>query len=514
VGAGAGGVQNEAMGDTRSPLVEAMRRHGLGGAAVAIVRHGHRPDFECLGLADRDTNTSVDPNTVFRIASISKTMTAIGLMQLRDRGLVELDDPVKKYLTTFTIEPPPGGPDVTFRHLLTHTSGIGELPRVADMVRREAWGNGKPRAAAADLGIMYRGTLRPETAAGAKWAYANHGFAVLGQLVEDISGGSFAEHMREHLFAPLNMTSTAYTRTNSIDHRLATGYHWVLGRLRPVKDYDLTLFGPGSVLSTLSNMAAYAEWLLHGGPGTAGDVLRPESLAEMMTPQFSVHPRFPGMGLAFFLDHVGEHRVAGHDGNNPGFASALLVAPDQGLGVVVLTNTATFIGAHLLAQSLLRSLLGVADPVAEHSRTALAEHPHIWSDLAGHYAPRPGFLTNARAWQLVGGEVQVAIKNRRLVIRSLSPLRQLRPWHVLHPTDGADGLLFAVNIEGLVVPVAFTREPTGRVDRVMVGPPANATFHRRATLRSSRVRLRLAAAGSVAGVVYRARRRTQGRGIP
>ena len=150
--------------------------------------------------------------------------------------------------------------------------------------------------------------------------------------------------------------------------------------------------------STLSNMAAYAEWLLHGGPGTAGDVLRPESLAEMMTPQFSVHPRFPGMGLAFFLDHVGEHRVAGHDGNNPGFASALLVAPDQGLGVVVLTNTATFIGAHLPAQSLLRSLLGVADPVAEHSRSAVAEHPHIWSDLAGHYAPRPGFLTNARTW--------------------------------------------------------------------------------------------------------------------
>src|SRR2546426_3203806 len=218
------------MADLRSLLVKATRRHGLGGAAVAIVRPEERPLIECVGLADRDKNSSVDPNTVFRIASISKTMTAIGVMQLRDRGLFELDDPVNKYLTKFTVEPPPGGPDVTFRHLLTHTAGIGELPRVADLVRREAWGMGKPRAAAADLGAVYRGTLRPETVAGAKWAYANHGFPVLGQLVEDISGRSFAEHMHEHLFAPLDMTSTGYTRTDGTDDRLATGYHWVFGR--------------------------------------------------------------------------------------------------------------------------------------------------------------------------------------------------------------------------------------------------------------------------------------------
>src|SRR5439155_10787268 len=139
------------------------------------------PLFECVGLADRDTNALVDPDTGFRIASISKTMTAIGVMQLRDQHLFELDDPVNKYLTAFTVAPPPGAPEVTFRHLLTHTSGIGELPRVADLVRREAWGAGKPNAAPADLGVVYRGTLRTQVAPGEKWAYANHGFAVLGQ---------------------------------------------------------------------------------------------------------------------------------------------------------------------------------------------------------------------------------------------------------------------------------------------------------------------------------------------
>ena len=496
------------MVEVRSLLVEAMRRHGLGGAAVAIVRTGEPPAFECVGLADQRTNRSVDPDTVFRIASISKTMTALGVMQLRDRGLFELDDSVNKYLTTFTIEPPPGGPDVTFRHLLTHTAGIGELPRAADVVRREAWGMGKPRAVPVDLGVVYRRTLRPEIPARAKWAYANHGFAVLGQLVEDIGGRSFADHMHEHLFQPLNMDRTGYRRTDRTDARLATGYHWVFGRLRSVKDYDLTILGGGSVLSSLTDMATYAEWLLHGGAGANGEVLRPETLAEMMTPQYSVDPRLPGMGLAFFLDHLGKHRVAGHDGNVPGFASALLTAPDDGVAVVVLTNTATMFGAHLLAQTLLRSLLGVPDRAVEPPTAAVADHPHVWSELVGPYAPRPGFLTNLRAWQMFSGEVQVAVKGRRLVIRALSPLRQLRQGLQLRAMDDADPLVFAADIEGLDVRVAFVRNPVGLVDRVVVGPPANVTLYRRPALRSSRLHVRLAAAAGIAAAVRRLHHRT------
>jgi CubicO group peptidase (beta-lactamase class C family) len=482
------------MLDARRLLVDSVRRHGLGGAAIAVVREGERPLFECAGLADRATKRLVDPNTVFRIASISKTMTAIGVMQLRDRGLLDLDEPVNKYLTSFTVEPPPGGSQVTCRHLLTHTAGIGEMPRVADLVRKEVWGMGPPRTAPADLAALYSGTLRPETTAGAKWAYANHGFAVLGQVVEDVSGESFARYMHEHLFQPLGMESTEYVRTDRTDDRLAAGYHWMFGRLRGIKDYDLSLLGPGSVLSSLSDMAIYAEWLLHGAAGAHGDVLRPETLAEMISPQYSVDPRLPGMGLAFWLDHQGPHRVAGHDGNNPGFASALLTAPDDGCAVVVLTNTATYIGAHLLAGTVLRSVLGVADPAAELAGTGVADQPHLWPELLGHYAPRSGFLTNLRSWQLTGGEVQVVVKGRGLVIRALSPLRRIRRGLRLYPTDASDPLLFAAEIEGLVVPVAFVRDGGGVVDRIAVGPAANTVFYRRPAVRSSRLRLRLAAA--------------------
>ena len=495
---------------TRSLLAAAMRRHGLGGGALAVVsRHGE-PDFECAGLADAKPARPVDPDTVFRIASISKTMTAIGIMQLRDRGLFDLDDPVNKYLTTITVEPPSGGP-VTFRHLLTHTSGIGELARVTDLVRREAWGQGKPRTGPADLAKIYGGTLHTDVAVGTKWAYANHAFAVLGQLVEDISGEPFAEHMRTHLFDPLGMQHTEYQRTDRTAGRLATGHHWLFSRFRAVNDYDLSLYGPGSVLSAATDMARYAAWLA-GRPSDPEPLAR-VTLAEMMSPQFAVHPRMPGMGLAFWVDHLGSHRVAGHDGNVPGFASGLLVAPDEGVGVVALTNTSSAMGAHLLARAALREILGLPDEVAELTSSTVVDAPNNYQELVGHYAPAPGFLTNARSWQMLGGEVEVLVRDRRLVIRSLSPLEVLRKGVELHPID-PDELLYAATAEGLVVPVAFGRTERGDVDRVILGPPSNSVLHRRSRMRSARVRWRVARAAGVGLVATRIllRRRTGGDG--
>ena len=305
------------MTETRRALLDALHRHALGGAAVAVVRAGAPPELECAGIATQAPERTITPQTVFRIASISKTMTAIGVLQLRDAGRLDLDDAVNKHLTSFRIEPPADGRDVTFRDLLTHTSGIGEAPRRSDLACRAVWGWGEPGTAPADLAALYGGVLRPDTAAGAKWAYANHGFAVLGQVVEDLTGQSFGAYMHEHVFGPLGMEHTEYTRTDRTADDVATGYHWMFGRFRALKDYDLALLGPGSVLSSLSDMAIYAEWLLLGGDGMRGPVLRPETLAEMMSPQYSVDPRVPGMGLAFWLGHLGEHRVAGHDGNVP-----------------------------------------------------------------------------------------------------------------------------------------------------------------------------------------------------
>ncbi len=497
----------EKPGSLQSLLASAVSRNGLAGVGVAVVTLGTGPETVCSGLANVRTGRPVDPDTVFRIASVTKTMTAIGLMRLYDDGRFQLDDPVNDYLKTFRIQPPPGGVDVTFRHLLTHTAGIGQLPRLADVVRPTAWGRVRPGSRGASLAKLYRGELRPEVKAGTKWAYANHGFAVLGQLVEDISGVPLPEYMRENVFRPLGMTSTGYLRTPEADARMATGYAMRMGRLRAQFDFDLgSLLGAGAVRSTVSDMTRYAEGLLRTFTGEDEHLLRQETLAEMWSSQFTPDPRVPGMGLAFFLHAFDEHRVVGHDGNEPGFASSLMIAPEDRTAVVVLTNTTTTFGAPILAEAILRDQLDLPDANSCLPRPDVPEQPALWNDLTGYYAPEPGLLTNVRTWMLLAGEAHVLIKHGHLTVRALSPLPELRMGVQLFPVDRQDPTLFAVNAGGMLVLVAFNRPTRDQVGAMCIDHPLLSTLQRRPWWRSSNVRLRASAAIAVGGAWFRSKK--------
>jgi CubicO group peptidase (beta-lactamase class C family) len=496
-------MEQDQLDEVGSLVTEAIGRQGLAGLAVAVVRPDAPPVLVCRGVAEVGSGRPVTADTVFRIASVTKTMTAIGLLQLEEAGRLGLDDPVNQHLKTFQVQPPPGGPPVTFRHLLTHTAGIGELPRVADVLHPAAGGLARAGDPPADLAVLYRGVLQAEVAAGTKWAYANHGFAVAGQLIQDLSGVSLPQYMGAQLFDPLGMTSSDYLRSDRVAGPAAVGHQRRRGRLRPVADYDRSLLGPGAVRSTLADMAGYAQALLQGGVGQHGRILRPDTLQLIWSPQYSPDPRVPGMGLGFFLDRLGEHRVVGHDGNLPGFAAGLLLAPDDGLGLVVLTNTATPFGMHLLARSLLRTLLGVVDEAAELPQGTVVERPQQWKQLAGFYAPDPGLLTNVRSWQLFGGELQVLVRHQQLLVRALSPMAELRRGLRLYPSDPEDPLVFAVDAGGLVVPLAFRPGPSGQAAGLAVGYPALAVLHRRPAWRSSRVRLRALTIAAAAGLAYR-----------
>jgi hypothetical protein len=169
--------------------------------------------------------------------------------------------------------------------------------------------------------------------------------------------------------------------------------------------------------------------------------------------------------------------------------------------------TATVVGAHLMAVSLLGSLLDGAERTVQPSRPPVAEQPHLWSELAGYYAPKPGFLTNFRSWETIGGEAQVRVRNRRLMVRALSPIPELRRGVELYPTDDADPLVFGANVHGLEIPIAFGRDDAGDIARLSVGGPVMMTLHRRSAVRSSRNHLRpLAAGGLVAAFAVRRRR--------
>lgn len=488
--------------------VEIFNEHTLAGLAVGIVRDGTLVHFAGFGLAEAATARGVDADTVFRIGSISKTFTGTAVLQLAEEGLLGLDDPVNEHLRGFRIEhDDPTSPPVTIRHLLTHTAGLGELRRWSDLVRPTIGLATKLDRPLPRLADYYAPVLRAEVRPGSKWAYANHGFAALGQLVEDVSGEPFAERLRSKIFTPLGMEHTDFLRSERVRPALAIGYALRRARLKPVKDTEIVVAPAGSIFSSTADMARYVAALANRG----APLLRPETFEQMLTPQGGRDPRLPAMGLAFMLDRLGEHRVAGHDGGWPGFVSSMLVAPDAEVGVVAFTNTTAAFAPHALTERVLARLLDVPPP-AEAERRPVPASPHLWPELVGVYKPLPGLGTNFRWWPLLGGEVEIAVRGGHLTARAPSPAPLLRKGVRLHAADPDDPLVFEARHEDVVLPIRFARGKGGHVESVSTGSTRGGflQLHRRPRATSLRlwgqVGVGAAALGTGAALVRRRRR--------
>jgi CubicO group peptidase (beta-lactamase class C family) len=183
--------------------------------AVGVVRNGSLPFFSGDGLADVALQSPITEDTVFRIASITKTFTAIAVMQLWEQGLVDLDAPANEYLHTYKLIPAKASfRPASVRHLLAHTAGIREVLHLSGLLRMRDLGETVPLGRPVpSLAEYYHGGLRIDAEPGTRFMYSNHGFATLGQIVEDVSGEPLDRYFREHLFAPLGMENTDLKRS-------------------------------------------------------------------------------------------------------------------------------------------------------------------------------------------------------------------------------------------------------------------------------------------------------------
>ena len=328
-----------------------------------------------------------------------------------------------------------------------------------------------------------------------KWAYANHGFAVLGRAIEDVTQSPLADRMHRRLFGPLGMTSTSYLRSAALEQSMATGHVTRRGRIRPVKDYDRSLLGAGAVRSTITDMARYVRALLAGGG--AGWATRARGLDPAADVQPALHAdgRVGGMGLGFVTRVLAGHRVVGHDGNLPGFASAIRIAPDDDLGVAALTNTATMFGAHVIAETVLRDRLRIPAP------SMTPAHPS--EATAGRYGLPSGVLTNFRTRLMLGTRIEV-VTQAAPTLRTMgidAALRRGLPLQrgSLTPTP-------MVSLHGLDIPVAFTSQPPALV----IGYPILARLNQRRPP-TSRRNATSATAGACAAACRRFARRLKRR---
>lgn len=355
--------------ELKGTVDEILNRWPAVGLAVGVVRNGGLESFAVHGFADIATNTPVTEDTIFRVASITKTFTALAVMQLVEQGLVDLDAPANDYLRAYQLVPrKPGWRPATVRHLLTHTAGIGEEVPRSGALRRDFGESVKSGRPVPTLAEHYGGRLRLDAEPGTRFRYGDHGPATLGQIVEDVSGEPLSRYVRERVFHPLGMSDSDLVRSQLRQARLATGYRLGARGAQAVSDRNWLTAGATNAYSTPRDMARYLAALMGSGANEHGAVLKPETLATMFGPHYQSDPRLPGMGLAFWRGEAGGHRLIEHQGLLPGFDSQIFVAPDDGVAVMAFTNGTDRGGFWLPTETrkLLEDLLGVPPRGAPH----------------------------------------------------------------------------------------------------------------------------------------------------
>lgn len=316
---------------------------------AAAVTHGRDVVYErTMGFADITSAQAVSGETVFSIGSISKVFTGIGVMRLCEQGRVGLHDDVNSHLRTLHVAAPtPDDPPVTVWHLLTHTGGVhhrsGEFAPLGET--------------APTLRDHYGATLECIFPAGSRGLYSNDGFAVLGQLIEDVAGEPLDTYMRREVFAPLGAETTSFLQTPAIRARLATAYEIVFGDVNELPQRDMILKPAGSVYSSLHDMVRLASMVSSGGMGEKSRVLQTATVQLMIQQHAEAEGSvFRQRGLAFGRLNINGHECACHNGGFPGFYAAFSVAADAGVGVVLMTNSSSGAPAALAQRLHERSL--------------------------------------------------------------------------------------------------------------------------------------------------------------
>lgn len=332
---------------------EQIKTLHIPGAAFVLVKDGKIPFTKGYGFANLQNRTPVMPEqTVFRVASVSKLFTATAVMQLVERGSLNLNDDVNKYLKLFQLPEDYPRP-VTIAHLLTHTAGFGER-YIGMAARRES--------DVVPLGQYLAARMPPRVMPpGDTISYSNHGIALAGHLVEVISGVPFARYVEENILKPLGMSSSSFLAPNDLKSRLAVGYEYKNGTYRPFS-FDYGQIAPaGSLISTASDMARFMIAHLQDGRYGSLRILSEATAHDMHGRHFTHHPRLPGFAYGFYEYVKNGQRAIMHDGDWGGFGSRLFLLPEQNLGLFVSYNNDHF----KLREELVKQFLDRFFPVQE-----------------------------------------------------------------------------------------------------------------------------------------------------
>ncbi len=307
-------------------FVEQQRTaHKVAGTTVAVIENGTITHEAALGVTSTETSTPVSEATVFQAASISKAVTAWGVMRLVQEGKLELDAPVSRYLSRWHLPPSPFDErEVTIRRVLAHMAGLS-LPSYVGFGPDETLPSLEDSLSGATAGS---GALSLITTPGDNWAYSGGGYTLLSLIIEEVTGQTFAAYMEENILLPLGMTSSSYFPNETLLSRTAQAHDF---HLNTIPNYRLAAQGAGSLHTTAGDLARFALANMNDNP-----VLSHETLRIMHTPV--IDTGFGSeMGLGVFIENEGQ--LVGHSGSNRGWKARVQFWPASNVGLVVLTNS-------------------------------------------------------------------------------------------------------------------------------------------------------------------------------
>jgi CubicO group peptidase (beta-lactamase class C family)/D-alanyl-D-alanine dipeptidase len=358
------------------PLIEhELKEKGIPSIAVALVDDQQIVWAQGFGFADLDHHQEATARTVYRVGSVSKLFTDIGIMQLVEQGKLNLDAPVSDYIPDFHPNNPFGKP-ITLRELMSHRSGLVREPPVG-----HAFDSHPPGLAEVVHSLNQTSLVYPP---GAHSKYSNAGVTVVGYVLQERAGQPFAPYLKNAVLEPMGLETSGFEPTPDLTGSLAKSEIWTYdGRFFPAPTFEIGIFPAASLYSTVTDLARFEGVLFAGGRGPHGSVVSAASLHEMWTPQF-----WPGQyGIGFELRTLDGHWLVGHDGAIYGFATSLAALPDDKLGAVAVAtlDSSNAVTDHITREALKLMLAARAHQALPVSELTTPVDPSLARRLAGRY---------------------------------------------------------------------------------------------------------------------------------
>lgn len=317
------------------------------GIAYGVLVDGQLVHTGVAGVRERDTMTPVTADTVFRIASMTKSFTALAILKLRDEGKLGLDDPAEKYVPELAglVYPTADSPKITIRHLLSHAEGFPE---------DNPWGDQQLAVTEDEFTALLRSGIPFSTAPGTAYEYSNYGFAILGRIVSRVSGVPYANYVTSHILQPLGMTATTLEPRTVPADRLAHGYRWEDAQWKEEPQLPDGAFGAmGGMLTSTRDLAKYVGFLMSAWPPRSDADPGPVRRASLREMQQAVRARpatasatgtrlqlnVNAYGYGLRIRQTCDYRhIVSHSGGLPGFGSQMRWYPEEGIALIAMGN--------------------------------------------------------------------------------------------------------------------------------------------------------------------------------